>query len=796
MSVRFRLEVEFQRQLNLPWVIDRPGRAVERIRRAFQVSGCAGAAECRRIHGTKIRRTIYSVEEPNIGRVEKIERLRDYFHVSLFAEGNGACDAEIDGTEIVAGKRVAWFDADAVVVSKDVPIGVESSEFGEAHGRLNRGDQTEEEVARKRIPGLRSCNRSVHDHPVAHIVGRECALGAEILAVLGYQHKAGIRPIIDGLCPSITDAVRQIVRQPLVYVDQQTVILRIPPRRSFEINRNREGAYARIERARHGSHSAILIFGTRPPTRIVQSYNLRWIRLVHVEEAAKVNTANMQTTDADGRVRQRIEFQRQTGLYAVRILVILIEAHDHGRPKESTFGDWLAGRKWIRERVRGVIRIRSVFYEALQCKRSDHRRAGKREKFRLGVQSIFKRTARILADCSTAGGLLACEQWRWNDAVEQPQPGAHNNVALRSNIVGEAEARIDVLPLGVEHVRGPGFPFPTYASIESEPAGGAPFVLNVETVVRVVHLALRGIADGGRKARPCVDRSIQALLVEIRSLKTLEEDHIGMLAASRSGTTGIGRRRHTLRAYAARRSVISQKCTQAREIRLEWIEQRKRFRGVHKIEVATETDGVAVKAARHIVNDLKARLAVKIRIAAIDSRGERIGELQVRLRGNGRKIKRAARILHAQLVHQFRIDDRCESAGKRLIAVKIVLERGRQIEAVVQRGLVEQAALVDEIADEEIFAVAEAMIDAGESVVGVVGAQDTAEVWFRRETIDGFHFIDCLNVREHGRIVKRRLASALCFVICIDKGLILLQRTADRGAELILAQHVGSRSLQ
>src|SRR5260221_4735073 len=88
------------------------------------------------------------------------------------------------------------------------------------------------------------------------------------------------------------------------------------------------------------------------------------------------------------------------------------------------------------------------------------------------------------------------------------------------------------------------------------------------------------------------------------------------------------------------------------------------------------------------------------------------------------------------------------------------------------------------------------MIDAGKSVVGVVRAQDAAEIWFRGETIEGLYLVDCLYVRQHGRIVKRRLAAPLHFVISIDKRFIFLQWAADRAAELILAQHVGPGSLQ
>src|SRR6266478_746134 len=328
------LKVKLQRQLELPRVEHGPRRPVQRVRRTFQISRCAGAAESRRIHGAEIRRAIYRVEEPDIRRVEKVERLRDQFQVSLFAKGNSARDPEIDGTEIVADKRVAWLDADAVVVAEDVSVGVEAGEFGEAVGRLNRGDQAEKEIARKWIPGLRSCDRPVHHHAVAHVVGGDGAFRTKILAVLRYQHKAGIRPVVDGLGPGVANAVGKVVCQPPVHIDEQAVILRVPSRCSFKIDCDRKGAHTGREWA--GKRvGAIQILRPRAALRIVQSNDRRGVWLVHVEEAAEVNPADVQSANAYGRIPQWFKFEGQAGLPPVRVLVILVKAHNHGRPKES-----------------------------------------------------------------------------------------------------------------------------------------------------------------------------------------------------------------------------------------------------------------------------------------------------------------------------------------------------------------------------------------------------------------------------------------------------------------------------
>ncbi len=412
----------------------------------------AGAAKCCRINGTEIRSSVHGVKKPYVGGVEEVKSFRDQLKASLLAERNCAANAQVHRAKIVAHKGVSRLDADPIVITENIAVGVKAGELGKAHRGLNRGNEAKEEVARKRIPALRSCNCPVHHDAVANIVGRKRAFRAEILAVLRYQHKARIRAIIDGLSPGVAQAEGKIVRQPPIHIDKQAVVLRIPPRGRFKIDSNGERAHAGIERARNRSHSTIFIFGTRATARVVQSYHLRRIRLVHVEEAAKMNATNMQAADADGCIWQRIKFDGEAGLHTVRVLVILIETHHHGRPEESAVRDRRAAGKRIRERIRSVVRVRSIFHKPLQGKRSNRRRARKREKLGLGVQPILKRSPRILANRPTTGGLLARKQWRRNDAVEQTKAGAHDNVALRADVVREAHAWIDVLPLCVQHV--------------------------------------------------------------------------------------------------------------------------------------------------------------------------------------------------------------------------------------------------------------------------------------------------------------------------------------------------------
>src|SRR6266478_6542309 len=93
-----------------------------------------------------------------------------------------------------------------------------------------------------------------------------------------------------------------------------------------------------------------------------------------------------------------------------------------------------------------------------------------------------------------ASWLLAGQQRRGNDAVEQSKTSAPQHVAPGTKVVRNAGAGINILPLRVQHIRRPRFPFPAKTCIKREPGGGAPLILNVETGVLVVQLAQRAIA--------------------------------------------------------------------------------------------------------------------------------------------------------------------------------------------------------------------------------------------------------------------------------------------------------------
>ena len=168
----------------------------------------------------------------------------------------------------------------------------------------------------------------------------------------------------------------------------------------------------------------------------------------------------------------------------------------------------------------------------------------------------------------------------------------------------------------------------------------------------------------------------------------------------------------------------------------------------------------------------------------------------MRLGGDGREVKRPPSKLHAQLVNRRRFEYGSKRASDGLIAIEVVLESGGQVEAVVQRRLVEQPSIANEIADEHCFLLVEAAVQPQEAVVIVVCAQNTTQGRFLRQTIDGFHLINEFDVLEHSGIVERRFTAALEFKVAENKSLVFLNRTPNCRAELILPQIVRTSSLQ
>jgi len=69
--------------------------------------------------------------------------------------------------------------------------------------------------------------------------------------------------------------------------------------------------------------------------RVVELDGALHVGLIDVVEASEMDAAQMDSRDIDDRVLEGLEFDRRTGLNAVGVLAILIEADDGGRLEEA-----------------------------------------------------------------------------------------------------------------------------------------------------------------------------------------------------------------------------------------------------------------------------------------------------------------------------------------------------------------------------------------------------------------------------------------------------------------------------
>src|SRR6266403_1789460 len=299
---------------------------------------------------------------------------------------------------------------------------------------------------------------------MAHVIRGERSLSSEVLAVLGDQHETRIGSIVDRFRPNVAYTVSKIVGEPFVHIDQQSVVLRIPTGGVFKIDRDRESPHTGIKRtgwlrAPSGREErAVFVFCTAATLRVVSGNNLLYIRLVHVEETSQMYSANMKSANADRCVFEGFELHRQACLDAVGILVVLNESHDDRRSKERAISDRRAARKTCKW-IAWIVRISPILKEALQRCRRNSRPTGKRKKFRLGVETVFKRAARIfpvveLRDVARAPArwLLTGQQWSRNYAVKEPEPGSNHEIMFCTDVVGHTEPRVKILPLSVENI--------------------------------------------------------------------------------------------------------------------------------------------------------------------------------------------------------------------------------------------------------------------------------------------------------------------------------------------------------
>src|SRR6266404_3246897 len=297
---------------------------------------------------------------------------------------------------------------------------------------------------------------------MAHVIRGQRSLPPEVLAVLRNQHEAGVGSVIDRFRPGVADPVSKIVGEPFVHIEQQSVVLRIPAGCGLKIKRDRESPYAWIERTRRLDRprydGTILVLGAPVAMGIVSSDNLLHVRLVDVEKASEMHSANMKPADADRCVFERFELHRQACLDAIRILVVLNETyHDRGT-KECAGGNRDAGSgRQTRRRSGCEVRICAGGHQLVQTKSREIWRTGKRKKFRLGVEPVFKRAAGIfpvveLRDVARAPArwYLTRQQWCGNYAVKEPEAGANHDIMLGADVVSQSEPRVKSLPFPPE----------------------------------------------------------------------------------------------------------------------------------------------------------------------------------------------------------------------------------------------------------------------------------------------------------------------------------------------------------
>src|SRR5882762_1400109 len=197
---------------------------------------------------------------------------------------------------------------------------------------------------------------------------------------------------------------------------------------------------------------------------------------------------------------------------------------------------------------------------------------------------------------------------------------------------------------------------------------------------------------------------------------------------------------------------------------------------------------MASQVLGEVINQLKSAFVVEVWVATINANRKLICEFHVRHGTDGGEIVGTMRILHPQLVYQRRTDRAGKVAYKGAVSIVVVLETGRHSEAIVQRRVIDQVPVIVEVAHVHIVRLVDGMIQPQQHIV-VVGIAGHVQV------VDGeieppFEVLDRSDVVEDDRIVIRRLAPALTFVVGEEEGPALHDGSTQSKAELVLAELV------
>src|SRR5258708_6656020 len=371
----------------------------------------------------------------------------------------------------------------------------------------------------------------------------------------------------------------------------------------------------------------------------------RW-RLVDVVEAAQMNTVSAEIADVEHSVSHRLKFDRQAVLNAVRQLVILRETYDGGG-SEKTW-DRICRIVWI---ASGQQVVKSLLHRTAHPDA-----ASKSPELADGIEIVFLRTE---FGVSTARGFLARQQRRGNDAVEEADSSANYEIPAGSKAVGNAETGIDT-KLRVQHTAWPRLPIASKAEIDGQVLRRAPIVLCVQAAIGVIESANCPVTYRVRVVLQLKDRRVKGRLGEVRSLKTLKEEHDRIMILK------VG--------DVADRPWIRRVRIDAKERRLKWVEQWKGFGGADPVVVTANAESVLTHVLGEVVNQFEAGLTVKVRVAAIHPDGELVTDFHVRDPAESGEVVVAMLALHARFIDQRRCDGGGQIGNERVVFVVVVLE--------------------------------------------------------------------------------------------------------------------------
>src|SRR6266480_5602699 len=169
-----------------------------------------------------------------------------------------------------------------------------------------------------------------------------------------------------------------------------------------------------------------------------------------------------------------------------------------------------------------------------------------------------------------------------------------------------------------------------------------------------------------------------------------------------------------------------------------------------------------------------------------------VHQVQVRLSGRARESRVTPRVLPQRGVHQAGCYLRRHNAHERLIAQEVMMPaRGSRETAPIQ-GVADQhikvARILDAVAEREAIVLVDLVVEFEETSVGILCRQGA--FLLRSNSKQGFRLVNQIEISEQARGLDGRFPAPLPFVIHKEEGLVLLDWTAKRAAELVLPERI------